>query len=374
MRILILNTDYTAFTKDLYKKNPGLSNFDYATQHRVRMESMHGVADFFSTHLRSLGHDVQDSMINSRDLQSRWAEENNVRIDDGRRVRLRRFRGKVPVLRFPRDPRWLYQVVLAQVKKFQPDVVFVLCIEALDTEILQEIKKHCRLLIGQHAAPLVHPEIMPYDLMLSSLPNQVEYFRDQGLRSRYLRLGFEPKVLASLPHRQTPQMDIAFVGSIGSAHSERSVILESLADHHSVGLWSDKRPAAVGNSNLAVSYKGMAWGLQMYEAVAQSKIGFNGHIDIAEGYSNNMRLYETTGVGSMLLTDAGVNLDGLFRPDVEVVRYSSVEECIELADHLLEHPKERESIARAGQKRTLADHSWEVRMQELSDVIHGEIQ
>ena len=40
----------------------------------------------------------------------------------------------------------------------------------------------------------------------------------------------------------------------------------------------------------------------MYKILGRSKISFNRHINTAENNANNMRLYEATGMGSLLLT------------------------------------------------------------------------
>ena len=37
--------------------------------------------------------------------------------------------------------------------------------------------------------------------------------------------------------------------------------------------------------------------------------------------------------------------------------------------HYLEHEEERRAIAEAGQRRTLREHSYAVRMEELSEVL-----
>ena len=44
-------------------------------------------------------------------------------------------------------------------------------------------------------------------------------------------------------------------------------------------------------------------------------------------------------------------------------------ECVELIRYYLDHDKEREAIARAGQKRTLTEHTYYQRMQELADLV-----
>ena len=70
-----------------------------------------------------------------------------------------------------------------------------------------------------------------------------------------------------------------------------------------------------------------------------------------------MRLFEATGVGTCLISDHGPNISDMFEPDVEIVTYRSVEECIEKVEYLNSRPEERARIAAAGQKRTLTDHS-----------------
>ena len=62
-----------------------------------------------------------------------------------------------------------------------------------------------------------------------------------------------------------------------------------------------------------------------------------------------MRLYEATGVGSLLITDQKDNLGELFEVGKEVVAYSSIEEAAELIRYYLDHPDEASEIARAGQ-------------------------
>ena len=79
-----------------------------------------------------------------------------------------------------------------------------------------------------------------------------------------------------------------------------------------------------------------------------------------------MRLYEATGCGSLLITDAKDNLHELFEIGTEVLAYSSPEEAVELAAHYAKHPEEARRIAGAGQARTLAEHSYEKRMTKLS--------
>ena len=55
MRLLIINTDYPKFLRWLYGQHPRLEKQSYKEQMRVRMDSLFGVADFYSRNLRKLG-------------------------------------------------------------------------------------------------------------------------------------------------------------------------------------------------------------------------------------------------------------------------------------------------------------------------------
>jgi spore maturation protein CgeB len=91
----------------------------------------------------------------------------------------------------------------------------------------------------------------------------------------------------------------------------------------------------------------------------------NRHIDAAEGNANNMRLYEATGVGAMLLTDRGRNLPELFEPGAELVVYEDSDDLVDKLRHYLQHEEERVRVAAAGQRRTLGEHTYERRTAKL---------
>src|ERR1051326_2029511 len=81
MRFVILNTDYPEFLTWLYTQNPGLEGASYPEQLRVRMDTCFGVADFYSSNLRRLGHEAWDIHANNQRLQSAWARERGIAVD-----------------------------------------------------------------------------------------------------------------------------------------------------------------------------------------------------------------------------------------------------------------------------------------------------
>jgi len=106
----------------------------------------------------------------------------------------------------------------------------------------------------------------------------------------------------------------------------------------------------------------------MFQVLRDSRITLNHHGDVAP-YANNMRLYEATGVGALLITDWKENLIEMFEPGKEVVAYRTTEECVEMVKYYLEREEERKAIASAGQERILREHTYYQRTKELVEIL-----
>jgi spore maturation protein CgeB len=141
-----------------------------------------------------------------------------------------------------------------------------------------------------------------------------------------------------------------------------------------MNVWGNGVERLPQDSPIRARYLGTAWGIGMFRILAASKVVVNYHIDISQSYANNMRLFEATGTGALLVTDSKQNLHKMFEPGKEVIAYSTREECAEMIRYYLEHEEEREEIARAGQQRTLRDHTYYQRMQDLVDIVQRYLQ
>jgi len=369
MRFLILDTDYPAFLDWLYANNPALDKKPYDEQQRVQTEACFGLAGFCASNLRVLGHDAKDVHVNNEVMQRQWAREHRLKVSSDWRWEFRFRRGIVPWVSRIRVRGWFYGILAAQIRHYKPDVLLNMAMDGIDSCFLQEIKPYVRLLVGQIAAPLPQGENWGiYDLVISSLPNFVEYFRSLGIHSELNCLSFEPTVLR---HLQTQKRNVlvSFVGSFTSAHSKRDQLLEHLCSNLPMNVWGMGVERLPQDSPIRARYLGTAWGIRMFRIFAASKVVVNHHIDIAQSYANNMRLFEVTGTGALLVTDWKKNLHEMFELGKEVIAYRTPEECAELIGHYLEHESEREEIARAGQQRTLQEHTNYQRMQELVDIV-----
>jgi len=68
-------------------------------------------------------------------------------------------------------------------------------INAVNCHFMQKIKSKVGLLVGQHAATRLDgsKNWNVYDLIISSFPPTVDWFRERGVRAELHRLGFEPQ-------------------------------------------------------------------------------------------------------------------------------------------------------------------------------------
>ena len=364
MKIFIINTDYYSIDQ-FFLSNPDFSNWNYKKQYDIRMKSLIGTADFYSSNLKKIGYKAWDVVANLEPMQKHWANENGIKFEDyGWNLTFKR--GFLPWIK-KKKKLWLYEILRSQIHAFKPDIIYSMAIETIDSSFLESVKGSYRIAIGQHAASLNHNDISKYDIILSSLPNQIEYFEGLGLKSEYLKLGFEPRIL-DLIKKDKKKYDLTFIGGFGKHFQKSNELIKKLIKTFDFNLWgySDQ---CESNQIITKNLNGVLYGKEMYQVLARSKIIFNRHADFAGNYANNMRLYQGTGIGSLLITDSKDNLSNIFKVGEEVVDYSSVDECVEKIDYYLNHEEERESIAKNGQKRCIDEHSWYNRMEELNQIV-----
>ncbi|MBU1712415.1 MAG: glycosyltransferase, partial [Proteobacteria bacterium] len=78
----------------------------------------------------------------------------------------------------------------------------------------------------------------------------------------------------------------------------------------------------------------------------------------------NQRLFDAPACGGFVLTDFREDLKLLFDEN-EVVYYRNKKDLLDKVEFYLSHPQDRERIAKRAQKRVLARHTYEVRMESL---------
>lgn len=358
MKFIFVDSYYPEFLKNFYGKNPSSEKKTYDELKDKLLEESFGTSDFYSYNLKQLGHSANDIIVNDEVLQKTWARENNIKFTQVPLI------SKIQLFpyinRFIGKPRWIQDIALAQIENEKPDVLYIQNLSILNADTLSKLKKYSKLIVGQIASPMPQlNQLIQFDLIISSFPHFVKKLKSIGINSEYLPLAFEPRILKKIDTKNTSLIyDVSFVGNFTFYHRAGTHILEEVAKHLTVNIWGPQ-------PRIGKNYHGEAWGLDMYRILAQSKIVINRHIDVAQDYANNMRMYESTGMGSLLITDEKKNINELFSPGKEIITYKNTNDLIDKIKYYLRHEKIRSEIAQAGQKRTLREHNYLTRMKEL---------
>lgn len=400
-RFLKVTTYYKNFLKYYYIKNPKLSGESYNRQYDSLMDEAFGWSNYYQKHLNELGNDAYEIVANAEPLQNAWAREHGTN-STGEDLLLEQFRFYKPEVIFFQDSLSFNYSFIRSVKKKVPS-----------------IKK----IIGWCCSPFTMQQFENYklfDVVFACSPGFVKEFERIGVKAYRLNHAFEASLLPRIQNENNyPESDIIFIGSfVGNKdfHNERIKLIETLISKkvnlslytnlpkdnfiyvsgQKAGYLVSKLLKSIGLQKISLiiplvnktarltemphkikfskGFKQSAnltplYGIEMFKALSKSKIGFNSHGGVAGDYAANVRLFEVTGVGSCLLTDHKKNINDFFEPDKEVVTYKSSEECIEKVNWLLSHPNKLKEIAIAGQRRSLRDHTFEKRAEELHEII-----
>jgi spore maturation protein CgeB len=88
----------------------------------------------------------------------------------------------------------------------------------------------------------------------------------------------------------------------------------------------------------------------------RTKIGVNIHWN--EYGLGNQRLYHLPANGVMQISDCAEHVHHIFRPGEEIATYRTADDLVDLIRYYLDADRERETIARAGYRRTVAEYRF----------------
>ncbi|MEA1973875.1 MAG: glycosyltransferase [Candidatus Cloacimonadota bacterium] len=106
-----------------------------------------------------------------------------------------------------------------------------------------------------------------------------------------------------------------------------------------------------------------------------SKININLHSSMGDSLFDehkdfiNPRTFEIAACGGFQIVDRRSIIDEIFVEDKDIVCFDSVAELREKIDYYLSHGNERERIAQAGQKKVLENHTYEIRINNMMDIV-----
>lgn len=403
MKLLRLVTAYPEYIKQFYSIHSGLETKSYVEQKKWWNYDSSPWSDTWTSALRLLGHETKGIIVNARQLQKTWANENLPKTFHGT----------------------FEDIALAQIKKFKPDVLWFV---DYNLSLLKRIRSEVssvRFILGWVGSAIPKTTIWnDMDLILSCAPETVQYFKSKGYPAIHIHHGFDPRVNSRINH-EDETIGCSFIGGLirnKGFHLYREKIIEQLIDSgidlqiyspssrynkvsdslqltkiafymgtkflKNVGVkeellrfipiikktseW-ESRPMLLVSKKIKPHISQMVFGLKMFQTLKNSQINLNVHADSSPNFASNMKLFETTGVGTCLITDWKKNLYELFEPDIEIISYKSIDECVEKIKWLMAHHLKREEIARAGLSRVLNQHTFLHRAEQLEEILHDYI-
>lgn len=362
---------YPSYLKSFLHNHPGLEDMTFDTQLKLHRENC--FQWILSWQLYNSDPDVEvfETISNDFSLQNAWA---------GHRYQL--------------DEKWEKNIVLEQIKAFNPNICIVYPPEQYDSDFIREVRELIDgVIIGGYDGMNRQNISMyeEYDFVLTCSPYISSYFDQHGKPTYAMSFGFDKSVLNRI-ERRNAKYEVSFSGSIfPSVHYDRFELLSYIQKKFQLVVGSEFAHVLKGE---LVSRKtmrqlcalkmvdwpnyfrmcnhniGPIFGLDMFQFLSDSSITFNMHGD-SIGFAANIRLFEATGVGTCLLTDWKENLEDLFAPDDEVLAYRSKEEAVDKIKFALEHPDFAKKISERGQKRTLSEYSYERIVPSVISYIKG---
>jgi spore maturation protein CgeB len=307
-------------------------------------------------------------------------------------------------------------VPIAVLRRLAPNLLFLSSIEYWTAERVAKLRTavpSIRAVLGMAGVDVYHlPVLRQVDVLLTCMKGLAARLCADGAAAFFMPHAFDPRILEHIPS-SGPRAQFAFFGNVHSGahwHDMRRAVLETLVEHCGLTVYSSSAPQSMisptrylklsaahwagrllqrfpgvlaalpfgaslrraaewpsapsrsHSARLAAASRPPVFGLAMYRELAATQMTVNIHAGIAGPYAANMRLFEATGAGTCLLTDAKSDLDEFFASGEEVVTFENAADAVAKARELLANPARMAEIGRRGQARTLRDHTYELRV------------
>jgi ABC-type polysaccharide/polyol phosphate transport system ATPase subunit/predicted SAM-dependent methyltransferase len=358
LKFLQVHTFYPGYFTDFYYTNPHLAAAPFTDQINGLISGGFAALHMFAPYMAQLGYESHLIIANNPHSQHQWLRENNLSLEN------------------PDD--WLYETSRRQINHLKPEVLYLGDPISFDSRFIRSLSWKPPLILGWRAANIPEgTDWTEFDVILSHLTVCRRAALALGAKAVEHFFPGMPILFAEEVTHQQKKYDVVFSAQWTTEHQNRNryieVVARSLAgSKNPVSLAffiaADKPeslPIAVAKYN-----RGPRWGVNMYRTLKRGRIVLNAEIDLARGEAGNMRLFETTGVGSFLLTEYHENIREYFEPGIEIETFRDENDLIEKIYYYLAHPVEREAIAKRGQERCLREYSIQKRATAFDEIIH----
>jgi len=208
-----------------------------------------------------------------------------------------------------------------------------------------------------------------FHAVTTTYPERYEQYHRDGIRHVHLTQWAANSAFLKDP---MPSCDCQYsVSFIGTAHGDRRkqiAFLESNGIHVDCfgfgwpngAIRSDEIPEIIRKSRISLNF---ANSVRTYE-----RRRFRNTRQI------KARTFEVPGAGGFLLSEWAEGIERYYLPGSEIGIFYSRPDLIDKIHYYLDHPAERDSVARCGHQRTKKEHTYDLRMAELIDYARVEFE
>lgn len=381
-KILFLLEDYNYFyTRESDKLFKSDSQLTYTETLQELIKRKHYQSDSMAMAFQGMGHDTKIIVPEANPLQLKWAKENNRLLHYKWLAQkpLRSYRSRIKKQFRTSYNTIQFEVLKCQVIEYKPDIIYVYSNIYFTEAQINLLKALVKKVVLQWTCPIWREQpdfpYQAFDMIITAAIQLKEYFDSKKYKTAYIQQAFDDAIIKQLESKPSAYKgDVIFIGGFSLGHNYRFEVLEHLLknkiDLTIHGMGKELLPEG---SLVREQMKNPLFGIEMYNEYRKYKMAIHIHTTGNENdgidwnkYAGAKRLFEITGSGTLLLTSDQENVNELFKINTEVVTFKNADDLLKKILILLSDPGKTEEIARLGMERTIRDHSFKKRAEELS--------
>jgi hypothetical protein len=261
--------------------------------------------------------------------------------------------------------------------------------DELPSESFDGLRQRIKVIMW-YPDPVIPDWLLSYvkasDVFLTMSEGLIAEFKKYNPNVFWLSQAFEPSgfVVKGITEedKHMYSSDVTFVGNLSSKtqYLMRRGALEKIIDAgFKVKWWGPRMPRKFSTlplifGKLGKSYGGkFVWGGEYAKVAQLSRIflAFDSMPHIRKSMS--ARMYTAVGCGAFYMCQHVDGIEEILEPGKEIVTFRSENEMIDLIRYYVGKDELRRKITDAGRKRIMDEHTYEIRMRQLVEIIENVI-
>jgi ubiquinone/menaquinone biosynthesis C-methylase UbiE len=261
--------------------------------------------------------------------------------------------------------------IIEKVNEQQPHIIWFTNVTPEICSILPKIRPITQLIVGNVDSILTSvSNIKAFDIIFCSDHELICHLRNSEITTYFYPNFFEQDFFQPPNNNQNRIYPITLIGDLNKITNEYKQFFEFTSKNNLIQWWGNSIQTLPDIPFVQNIFNGNASKRERYSIFYQSRIIINPNID--NNYNN--RLFEAAGCGALLISENSDYLYKLFEIGKEIIVYRNPKECIDLIRYYQNHHDEAHIIAKAGQKRTLKDHTFDTRITKTVELLERHLR